>query len=552
MCTNPRHIINPTRFYYSGATKEKLIVPCGKCDECRAMKSQDWHLRIWSEVRRYNKLGGKCIYVSFTYRPECVPYFEWNDFDGHHKVPCFNQKDKNRFFNTMRKSQERLGYTGKDELPVRYIWCCEYGHDNEYIDSHGKKRKGTIAPHYHAILCFPPRLIELLGLPTDNRENPWKKYIQSFWPYGFCRWSKPLSKGGKGIFVNDEFAGQYTSKYITKDLDFYSHPELKKFLFKQDGKLDKKHIVKLKGKLPTHWQSLQFGSDLINDYDTPEKMINGVDFHLKGDLQKGKSRMSKCPKYIKRKTLYVHDKQNLRYVLSDFGVSVSVQEFQETLDDRVKKLTTYFNPAALSCHIKDFEIKDIFKDSNVHFDSVEQLCNELLKLKNKHLLTELYLYDTVWSGAFDDVTQFYDLDSLDFNSFYELSVEQYVLGLNKHFNPVDFYHEYGVFKKEHFLTYLGDREVKYYSTCNRFENFDEILMYIHMCDSFIRARTNKSYLKAREEKLALNHELSNYERRISERFGSGWHGAYIKGCESPEIRQRSHVIMERIKAKLAQ
>lgn len=550
MCTKPLKITNPTKFYYRGATKRELIVPCGHCDECRAQKAQDWHLRIWSEVLKYNKLGGVCIFVTFTYKPECVPYFKWTDKDGNlHQVKCFNQRDKNTFLNSIRKDHEqRLGFTGKDSLPLRYIWTCEYGHGHDYIDNAGCKRKGQYQPHYHAILLFPPELVGKLGFKSENQ---WKRYIQNYWHYGWCRWSKPISKGGCGIFVTNEFAGEYVSKYMLKDLDFYKNPDLQDFLYDKDGNIIKDSLVQMKGRLPTHWQSLQFGADLCDLYNNEEALIHGLDLHLSGDTQKGLSKKSRAPRYVRRKLLYEPDKkyQNQRYVLSEFGVRVVLREFEETMLDRIKRFRHFFDYDGFQTTISGDDLKEIFKDEAVSFSSFKDLSIYLRSLLRHRDLIDLYLYDTVWSGLFVESSEYVSLSDLSPLEFMNVSLEQYLINNNKHFGEISGFCEDGFFKGSHGEDFFSMTDVRYYGSDPRFDDFDSILKYIHMCDSFVRARTNREYLKDRERRLGLNHELLEHEQRLAERFGSGFHSPYIQGCENPDLRKRSKDILARIRAK---
>ena len=530
MCTNPRKIVNPTRFYYEGATKHDLIVPCGKCEHCRSQKAQDWHLRIWSEVKKYNDAGGKVVFVTFTYKPECLPVFKWSDQSGvQHEVSCFSKKDKNKFLNHMRKSQERLGYTGKDGLPLRYIWACEYAKDKRY----------TRRPHYHVLLMFPKPLLDLLNLKSENQ---FKKYIQSFWPYGWCRWSKPQSKGGKGIFVVDEFAGEYVSKYMMKDLDFYENPALSEFLYDKDGNLIKENLQKMKDKLPTHWQSLQFGAGLCDIYNNEDALINGVDFHLTGDIQKGRSKKNRAPRYVRRKLLYTKDYENRRYVLSDFGVQVTVHEFLSTFQDRTKKLKDFFNPSELSKQLSSLDIQEIFQDNSVRFNSVQELVNYSSDLLGSRRIEEIYLYDQVWSGLFS-IDSMVALDGLPYDDFVNTSLEQYLLNQNKHFGEIKGFCEEGVFKSD----YKFDGHMYYYSSCSRFDGFSEILKYIHMCDSFIQARTCKHYFQEREQKLSMNRELCDFEQRIERgRLGPGFHGLRPHKPLSPEFQARKERLLSKL------
>ena len=82
MCTHTRTIKNRAKRFTEGVTKARLQVPCGKCDDCRAKLQQDWSVRTYAEIERYNKAGGKVIFATFTYsnrfhHTQMPKYNEW-------------------------------------------------------------------------------------------------------------------------------------------------------------------------------------------------------------------------------------------------------------------------------------------------------------------------------------------------------------------------------------------------------------------------------------------------------------------------------------------
>lgn len=74
MCTRPITIrvpYNPYERNVLGFQGYKIVtVPCGKCPECLAKRQKDISIRAYREALRY----GDCYFVTFTYKPSCVPF----------------------------------------------------------------------------------------------------------------------------------------------------------------------------------------------------------------------------------------------------------------------------------------------------------------------------------------------------------------------------------------------------------------------------------------------------------------------------------------------
>lgn len=273
-----------------------LTVPCGHCPECISQQQDDWFLRTWKEILDYNSSGGKVVFVTFTYDDAHLPVFtdvakytdrltgevSLRDF----RIPCFDKRHKDKFFNSLLKWFERQGVTGNTSKGVRYMWSSEYGMSDGF----------THRPHYHALILLPKEAFVLFRSKQHLKDT-----IQSFWPYGMCRWSKD-SDGG--IFVESEFAARYVTKYVVKDLDFFSQPDLEAYLYDENGNMITDRWEQFKPFRPRHWQSKSFGlglQDYIKD-DLPFR--DGLDFRFVGDLRLGKRKVYKVPRYIERKLLY--------------------------------------------------------------------------------------------------------------------------------------------------------------------------------------------------------------------------------------------------------
>ena len=140
MCTRPMSAYRakvrngdswPVVFKKSQGYKDKpVLIPCGKCVECRLEKQRQWAIRCKHESRSWKK---NC-FITITYNDESIPY-DWS----------VRKAELQNFFKRLRRNLERKGRDLK-KMPLRYFACGEYG----------DRRK---RPHYHAILFnyCPPR-----------------------------------------------------------------------------------------------------------------------------------------------------------------------------------------------------------------------------------------------------------------------------------------------------------------------------------------------------------------------------------------------------------
>lgn len=74
MCTRPITIRVPHNPYERNVLGfqgyKTVTVPCGKCPECLAKRQRDISVRAYREALKY----GDCFFVTFTYKPFCVPF----------------------------------------------------------------------------------------------------------------------------------------------------------------------------------------------------------------------------------------------------------------------------------------------------------------------------------------------------------------------------------------------------------------------------------------------------------------------------------------------
>ena len=335
MCTNCITIPSNSKRYKSLVSRSKLTVPCGKCPECINQAQEDWFLRTWKEIKDYNESGGAVVFFTLTYNNWNLPVYtdvaSYTDpdtgeiYDRVFHIPCFSKYHKDKYINSLLKWFERRGVTGDNSKGIRYIWTSEYGMD----------RNGTHRPHYHPLLFFPKEAMDLFKNKTQLGN-----LIKSFWPYGFKYFSE--EKDG-GMFVTSEFAGRYVTKYVVKDIGFFSQPEVNDYLYDVDGNLIKDRWTRFKPFAPKHWQSKSFGVNLLDYCGKDEVFRDGLNFQFVADLEKGKRKVYRVPRYIERKALYKVD--TLYYVpRDDFG---DQQEFSVpyntlVLNDRGKDVKRKF------------------------------------------------------------------------------------------------------------------------------------------------------------------------------------------------------------------
>lgn len=118
-------------------TGEIFRVPCGQCYACKTRKTQEWVARLMYEERH----ALSSFFVTLTYAEQTVPVVQLS-------LLTLQKTDLQKYF-------KRLRHEFKEETPLKYFACGEYG-------------KTTLRPHYHAIIF--------------NAKSPLQ--FQSHWPHG--------------------------------------------------------------------------------------------------------------------------------------------------------------------------------------------------------------------------------------------------------------------------------------------------------------------------------------------------------------------------------
>lgn len=114
----------------------RVLVPCGKCEECLKKKQSDWIARLYVE----SQMSLSSFFVTLTYDESHLPFPEG-----------VNKRDVQLFFKKFRK---------KYKCKFTYFLVSEYGS----ISSR---------PHYHCLLFFRAR-VDWILLSRDI-EDCWKK-----------------------------------------------------------------------------------------------------------------------------------------------------------------------------------------------------------------------------------------------------------------------------------------------------------------------------------------------------------------------------------------
>lgn len=130
-CLSPVDIRDP-RFGY----KKYMLVPCGKCVNCKLNYAKMWSIRIMHELKDWDT----ACFLTLTYDDEHLPA------DG-----SLDKSDLQKFFKRLRKNLK-----GKK---IKYFACGEYG-------------EHFYRPHYHAIV---------FGVDSVR----FQKVIEDSWRLGF-------------------------------------------------------------------------------------------------------------------------------------------------------------------------------------------------------------------------------------------------------------------------------------------------------------------------------------------------------------------------------
>lgn len=167
--------ISPIKYSYT-KSENLVLIPCGKCSECRHKKQVEMVERVKKELKK----GTKAFFITLTY-------------DEKH-LKELNKEDIQKFLKRYRKQNK-----------CRYIYTGELGEENK-------------RPHYHMILFTePPKDLKETPNLTKNGFKQYKsKEIEKIWQNGLVRISK----------MEDTKLVWYLLKYMTKN----NNKEKKEFI----------------------------------------------------------------------------------------------------------------------------------------------------------------------------------------------------------------------------------------------------------------------------------------------------------------------------------
>lgn len=314
MCLSPLHINNPTKPQYRvvGYTSPELVVPCGRCNECRMHKQDNWFVRLYSEWLFCKETGGDAFFLTTTYNegnlPRCTRY----------KIPCFSRSHVQNFFKRVRKhiSDNNLG------IDFRYFVTCEYGDEKH-------------RPHYHFVIYTYK--------PTDM--NALIRLFQSKWHHGIS-YTSDINNGT----IVDARGLSYVSKYTSKNVydDDYYH-EWRKILRPCHSTYENNSsdYWQFEHSRPFTQTSQEFGLhafDRLPDgsYKYPFFQDSDIDqgYVMLPDVKEGYKKY-KLPLYLERRFFFEYHNidGNIHYSLNERGKEVYVKR----LDSRITSTKQRFD-----------------------------------------------------------------------------------------------------------------------------------------------------------------------------------------------------------------
>lgn len=276
MCYRPLHIKANNVYRNTNVSASTYEVPCGKCESCRDMYRSVWKCRLWHELEYTQKNGGISVFLTFSYRNECLPSIKINGV----YTPCFNHDDVKTFLNRLKIRMYRL--YGKNMY--KYFIAMEFG-------------KNTKRQHLH-------------GLFFLHRSVDWRVFVElcrELWKYGYTF----PKRNRAGQYVKDDGTDDsplirslvkgsiYVSKYVTKDLSYYQIPDVDVAV-----KFDKSFARRFG---PRHYQSNDIGISILDKIDLADS--NNVASFLTNGISVPYSKYKvPVPRYIKKKLLFQNEK----------------------------------------------------------------------------------------------------------------------------------------------------------------------------------------------------------------------------------------------------
>lgn len=172
-----------------------LLVPCGKCYECRKRIAAEWAFRLEIQSQEYIPYN-----MLFTYDEDHVPHYQ---IENGPLVQSLNRVH-------LQDSFKRLRYYLEDKF-----------HVNVKIFAVGEYGAKTKRPHYHAILFSPVPL-------SDNGLQYLRVVLKdNIWPYGYSN-IRNFRGSGKSV---GKMCGYMCTYMLTTMPDVYENSYLRPFRY---------------------------------------------------------------------------------------------------------------------------------------------------------------------------------------------------------------------------------------------------------------------------------------------------------------------------------
>lgn len=190
-----RFIQENTKNYTPAPLKEGVItIPCGKCEQCRISKANDWTTRAVLESKQYKNNA----FVTLTYDNKNIS-----------KNRSLHKRDLQLFWKRLRKSGEN----------IRYMACGEYG-------------RQTLRPHYHAIIFnYWPKDVKFYKWNDEHQPLYTSKELNKIWGLGYVII-------GRATYESMAYTARYVFKKsygITNDLHIKHNREPEFILTSRKG-----------------------------------------------------------------------------------------------------------------------------------------------------------------------------------------------------------------------------------------------------------------------------------------------------------------------------
>jgi len=238
-CDNRLLVIKRGSIVKGKLYNEDILVPCGKCYNCKKRRIDTWVFRLQKE----EETSFSSYFVTLTYGNENLPISQ-------NGLPTLDIRDLQKFFKRLRKYE-------KGNNNIKYYAAGEYG----------SKRK---RPHYHIIL-FNVKNIENIykawttkefyGIKTEERGFIGEVHIGNVSNDSIAYTAKYIDKPTRiPMFSGDDRAKEFStmsnglgSNYLTPEIYKYHHERLNQLFIEKEGGYN---IA-----LPSYYRNLLFNED---------------------------------------------------------------------------------------------------------------------------------------------------------------------------------------------------------------------------------------------------------------------------------------------------